>query len=380
VEKLTAGKKVLFSILWIFIALAAFELFFRLLPEPPRESGYRSVYNPELAFPKFYLKDAKLFWRLRPNLHVESDFVVSGEYRTNSEGFRDREFSENPSEKPRLLCLGTSVTFGWGVRQEESFPQVLQQENPEWEVYNCGQTGYSSFQGKRLLNELLPKHRPQAVVLEFIWNDLLPAFGGRSDSSQKMQPSGVLALQNVLARLAGYRWGRYGLLGFLIPPQERSDVSRVSLTEYAANLQEMAESCRAHGAAPVLLLPPVPQPSWLGIQAERYRKLFYEPFLRYAAVLKELAAASQIPLVDADSALAGELSIWEALPEDFVHPSAQAHESIAGLLERAFSESRLLPSARKKNPTAGRWGFFKKNSAPTAGRPSREIGSETSKL
>lgn len=339
-ENLTPGKKVLFSVLSILLSLAALELFFRLLPEPPRAHGYRLIYNPELDFPKFYLKDKKLFWRLRPKLHIKSGFVVSGDYQTNAEGFRDREFVENrvPGKK-RILCLGNSVTFGWRVAEEEAYPQVLQDLLPdEFEVYNCAQTGYTTYQGKRLLGELLQKYRPDAVILAYIWNDLLPAANGIMDSQQKMSPQAILSLQNVLAHSAAYRWGRFFFLKFTFRPPSASETPRVPLDEYRTYLQEMLDSCRARQVRPVLLLPPAPKPEWLNIQAERYRKLFYEPFRQYAVVFKELALVGRIPLVDADSALAGELSVWENLPEDFVHPSAQAHQTMARLLSASLLE------------------------------------------
>lgn len=316
---------------------------FRLLPEPPRSPSYRFIFNPELAFPKFYLKDSKLFWRLRPNQAIRSDFVVAGFYHINAAGFRDREFSDTPAPgKTRVLCLGNSVTFGWKMGQDDAFPQVLQARNKYLEVYNCGQTGYTSFQGKKLLASLLPKYRPQAVVVEFIWNDLLPGFGGRPDSRQKMLPKSILSLQNFLSRLAAYRWGRYLLLRFFAVQPETSGIPRVLPEEYEANLREIADSCRVYQARPIFLLPPAPKPEWFGSQKERYRKLFYDPFQQYAAEIKKFAAAYRIPMIDADSALSGELSIWENLPEDFVHPSARAHQKIALLLSAVLSEFKTV--------------------------------------
>ncbi len=360
-ESPAPGKRLLFSLILFLFSLAAVELFFRLLPEPPRSSGYRFVYNPELAFPKFYLKDSKLFWRLRPNQVIKSGFIVAGYYRINAAGFRDREFFEIPAAgKARVLCLGTSVTFGWGVGQEEAFPQVLQKKNIGWEVYNCGQTGYTSFQGKKLLNLLLPKFRPQAVAIEFIWNDLLPAFNGQPDSRQKLLPQSILAVQNFSSRFATYRWGRYLLLRFFSPPLESVGIHRVSSEEYAANLKEMMDNCWAHGAKPILLLPPAPKPEWLGSQAEQYRKLFYNPFRAYATKLKQIALTKNIPLVDADSALSGELSIWENLPEDFVHPSARAYQSIAGLLHNVLLGAKTFQSPPNKKAPAKVRAYSKK--------------------
>ncbi len=332
-ENLSRGKKFFFSALLFIFALAALEFFLRFLPEPPRSQSYRLVYNPELDFPKFYLKDAKLFWRLRPNQTIKSDFAVAGVYRINSAGFRDREFSEKPTPgKCRVLCLGNSVTFGWRAAQEESYPQVLQKMAEDYEVYNCGQTGYTTFQGKRLLAQLLRKYRPEAVTIAYIWNDLLPAANGIADSRQTMPPQIVLKVQNFLAHLALYRWGRYLTLKLFSFPPKVSELARVSLEEYHANLQAMVDSCLLHAVRPVLILPPAPRPELLGSGQERYGRFFYQSFQKYAVEMKRVALANHVPLVDADSALADERSIWEELPDDFVHPNGTGQKQIAHLL------------------------------------------------
>ena len=45
---------------------------------------------------------------------------------TNSQGYRGPEIAEVATH-PRILCVGDSVTFGWGVRFEESYPSQLAQ-------------------------------------------------------------------------------------------------------------------------------------------------------------------------------------------------------------------------------------------------------------
>ncbi len=339
----TPGRKAIFSVLLIFLSLAVVELFFRLLPEPPRAQGYRLIYNPELDFPRFYLKDEKLYWRLRPSLHIKSGFAVSGEYRTNSSGFRDREFTAKPAKgKKRILCLGNSVTFGWRVAEEEAYPQVLQKLfSDAYEVYNCAQTGYTAFQGKRLLGELLREYHPDVVTIAYIWNDLLPAANGVTDSKQEMPPQLILSVQNVMARFAAYRWARFAFLKISSKQPAPSETSRVPLTEYREYMRDMLDSCRAFHVQPILVLPPAPKPEWLGGQQERYRKLFYAPFRKYANEIKKIASVNRLPLIDADSALADELSIWENLPEDLVHPSAQAHQIMARLLSDALSKAQM---------------------------------------
>ena len=45
---------------------------------------------------------------------------------TNALGFRDHEFTQGRSPACRVLAIGDSFTFGWGVSLEESWPKVLE--------------------------------------------------------------------------------------------------------------------------------------------------------------------------------------------------------------------------------------------------------------
>ena len=55
---------------------------------------------------------------------------------TNSLGLRNRELEQNKTQR-RVLCLGDSVTFGWGVESAESYPEQLAQLI-QAEVVNAG--------------------------------------------------------------------------------------------------------------------------------------------------------------------------------------------------------------------------------------------------
>ena len=52
----------------------------------------------------------------------EFRFVV----RTNSIGLRDTEIPLRRTGRKRVLAIGDSFTFGWGVRLEETWPKVLE--------------------------------------------------------------------------------------------------------------------------------------------------------------------------------------------------------------------------------------------------------------
>jgi len=94
----------------------------------------------------------------------------------NSFGLRDSEIDKDKETTIRLLLLGDSVTFGWGVNQKEIFPEVLerllnQNSTTEIEVINAGVGGYNTYQETQyFLNEGI-YFNPDMLVLVFVEND-----------------------------------------------------------------------------------------------------------------------------------------------------------------------------------------------------------------
>ncbi len=81
-----------------------------------------------------------------PTLDLREDFARKREFRisTNSLGLRSPDPSEglpmeveSPAKGFRIVCLGASITFGWGVSRAESYPARLAEELGV-EVINAG--------------------------------------------------------------------------------------------------------------------------------------------------------------------------------------------------------------------------------------------------
>ena len=77
-------------------------------------------------------------------------------------------------EKRVILALGDSLTAGFGVAQEESFPSRLQVKINEaklgYKIVNAGISGDTTAGGVRRINWLM-KHKPQIVILALGAND-----------------------------------------------------------------------------------------------------------------------------------------------------------------------------------------------------------------
>jgi lysophospholipase L1-like esterase len=76
-----------------------------------------------------------------------------------------------------IVTLGDSVTFGFRIREGETYPEQLQaflrdRSLGPASTVNYGVPGYTSWQGRRQLDRILARHRPDYVVLGFGANDI----------------------------------------------------------------------------------------------------------------------------------------------------------------------------------------------------------------
>jgi len=102
------------------------------------------------------------------------------------EGFRDLNAADKVDPKlPRIVAIGDSNTWGYGVRPEEAWPSVLGRALPNAAVLNMGTLGYSSFQGYGTLRKYGERLRPSLIVASFNFNDRGYVYERKVDSEQK---------------------------------------------------------------------------------------------------------------------------------------------------------------------------------------------------
>jgi len=101
------------------------------------------------------------------------------EVRTNSFGCRDREYSlKKEPGVTRIVVLGDSITFGQGVKEEETFPKVMEKSLNKTlypshiEIINFGVQGYTiKNEVARYLTEAR-QFKPDVAILASISEDL----------------------------------------------------------------------------------------------------------------------------------------------------------------------------------------------------------------
>ncbi|ANM31465.1 hypothetical protein ABI59_20675 [Acidobacteria bacterium Mor1] len=144
----------------------------------------------EWKFSRRVARDENPLYRFEPGnpieyaLHpgVQRDQMIEGSgvewtYRINGSGFRGIDLLPRDASTRRVLCIGDSYTFGWGVPEEEAYPaqlhETLRASRPELDsqVYNLGVPGYNTVQEFHLLRQQSERYEPDLVILGFVMND-----------------------------------------------------------------------------------------------------------------------------------------------------------------------------------------------------------------
>ncbi|MDH4157846.1 MAG: SGNH/GDSL hydrolase family protein [candidate division Zixibacteria bacterium] len=292
--------------------------------------------NRDIDFPEVYEKDHDLFWCLRPHLETKSERFSLLSYRTNSLGLRGPEVRD-PKDGYRIIALGNSCTFGWGMPWENTWTYNLQQildslvPDKKCEVINAGIPGYSTHQAKIFLARELVGLRPDMVLVMLGWNDQWSAGQGITDAEQDMPSQLILDIQNLLSRTRLYRLMRKAVLSASEEQLEvrLDDVTgkrRVSLQEYFKNLREIARIARNSKARSVFLVPPVAS---LEIYFDGTLSDFHSRHETYQAQVVRAADYAHAPLVDLQAAFDQYVNLFDDAEDDPIHFNNLGHQVVA---------------------------------------------------
>jgi GDSL-like lipase/acylhydrolase family protein len=215
--------------------------------------------------------DDLIVYDLRPG--VRGTFL-GHEVSINSLGFRERE--RNPS-KPRgtfrILGLGDSHMFGWGVGEDETFLAILERRLKErhpghaFEVWNLAVPGYNTVQEVETFARKADELEPDLVIINFVDNDMdLPNFLAERPNPWSLRKSFLKELlYRRRAEMGGKPQWPIGLIG--LSPDETSgrylfDPARfperyrplAGWDHMVGGFDRLAALAKARGIRPVLLI------------------------------------------------------------------------------------------------------------------------------
>ena len=110
--------------------------------------------------------DAELFYTLQPGAFMFSNPEFSTQYVVNRIGVRDNQRS---LEQPEIVVAGDSYAMGWGVQQDESFPELLERRTGR-RVLNAAVSSYGTVRERRLLDRV-DLSRATTLVVQYAPND-----------------------------------------------------------------------------------------------------------------------------------------------------------------------------------------------------------------
>jgi len=154
----SAAGRVLLAALVVVLALGALEVACRIVAP---------LLEKEPAVPRTISRfDERLGWSLRPGMRAWSGRTGTPiEYRINSRGLRDREIPyAKPAGEFRIVLVGDSHTFGFGVPYEKHYARLLEGYLRNVEVVNTGVGGYGVDQYLLMLQNEGVRYEPDLVV------------------------------------------------------------------------------------------------------------------------------------------------------------------------------------------------------------------------
>lgn len=307
-----------------------------------------------------YKPDLRYGYLLKPNLKITVSNYSSGIFidklppwkiESDSKGNRiSTQGSVNPiADSMTIHVLGDSSSFGWGVNFEDSYPQQLikiLKDPPNFlkaRVKNHSIPGFTSFQGRLLIEDKVEIKKNDIVLISFGFNDSYTSKNSdrlRFEALNKM-PGKIIWYLNRLLILKGLRTLILSLPSFRI---SESKYTRVSLKEYQDNLFIIFEAILRKKGKPLFLN--ICNGQEYSNVAEKTAKTLKIPFLNIPEKFKQhLPQAHNIypEKFVAYFEVYGELMEKETqlafLFPDFCHPNEIGHRLIAEIL---FHESKVF--------------------------------------
>jgi lysophospholipase L1-like esterase len=234
-----------------------------------------------------------------------------------------------PPNVYRVMMLGDSTTFGWGVREEDTAAKFLERKlnaHPppgydKVEVLNAGVGNYDTVQEVTYYETRGRDFHPDLVVLVFFINDPEPV---------PVEKKGLLIDRSYLIAFGTNRFD-----GILRHIGMRPDWKQYYSSLYNDDkpgfqackkaLRSLADSTRSNGAKVlVALLPELHQ-----INGDSY------PFKAAHQKIEDVLAADRVPVLELIDGLKNrgpEETLWVTRQDD--HPNAKANDLISSELQQ----------------------------------------------
>jgi lysophospholipase L1-like esterase len=332
--------------------------------------------NSILGLVPSQMPDPDLLWTNKPGYPLEDDYGP-----INTDGFRGAEVPRNrePGEV-RILSLGESTTFGFGLKWTETYSHLLElllrEAGYNVRVLNAATRGWTTYQSARYLELRIEMLRPDIVLFYHELNDFLPTtVRGISFRGAGLTDSQVVRMLRGWANRLIERSRFMTWLRLAIVRRQALPVLRKAAIDNRQDLLNV-------GLLPYLELPDVPlghpkpwmeNPHHLVRVPDREREdllrgvidttrrhgaqlLFLHPVYpvskRHVCLQTRLAEKENVPLIDLedvilkDAVAAGRQKSDYFFPKDIFHANLMGHATIARAVADFLVSGGFLIGAR----------------------------------
>jgi len=155
---------------------------------------------------RLFEKDATLGYRALPG---QFKITLGGAYVFTITNLSDASRATHPPDngnipgpKQGLWIFGDSVTYGWSVSDQETFPWLLQEDFRNYEVVNFATTGYGTLHSLIQLRAALQQRKPPRLVI-FVYASWLDFRATPNRRRKKMFASFMGPVNHPYASLTG---------------------------------------------------------------------------------------------------------------------------------------------------------------------------------
>jgi lysophospholipase L1-like esterase len=232
---------------------------------------FRADIQPEPT--RWYIYSNEVGWEKRPGfvgIMEEKDISIAREKlrrEFDSQGFSAEDSTQVADNRvPKVITLGDSSTLGYGVPPDRTYAEQLDAMLPDMHVINLGVSGYTSYQGLRVLEKYMPVLNPSLIIVSFNFNDRLyvlspDAMDSEAKFNRDMNGRRFTMLEQkvYLYRLMKAVMLKVGIIqdansGTPAVDDLRTLSVRVPRDKYRDNLAKMADIARDHKIPLIFLL------------------------------------------------------------------------------------------------------------------------------
>lgn len=299
--------------------------------------------------PQIYQKsdEPALSYELKPNLSEEA---FRATVVTDRRGFRSEDIHPG---KPTIALLGDSITFGYGVENDQTLASRLNTLlEKKFNVVAGAAPGYTLGQEAALYKEKIGQLHPDTLVLVFYWNDLNDTEPAVLDDEGNLQPPGWTPAQPkchpIETGFLGYLPGRcwldlhsafYRTIKKVIIARTEQGNLKAQETEYRQNAfgdEVTDEHLKKYDHTLTEFVKTLPRTMRMLFVIWPEKHLHLESGQK----LRVIAEKNDFQVLNLYEVFGNKP---ESLGWDTVHPSAKTVEEAGGVIKAALEEWKLLP-------------------------------------